>query len=533
MYIYVTPDPHNPESEVQIVGLGPSTRGKPAKNHAQWSGIPFAYMGVLTADDAAKAKNVADARDLVAKNAAAAAKFCSPGGLVNITLGANKRVTCNRVADALVAAITNPALPVNPAIVPTLNALTTALKAVSVTTAPMETFGELILRNRKLIVSILCTYPTGGWWHSDASSIPAAPSTSVETATPPELKIKNAATEDEHPETVKMATTTDFGFGRMSGTNAATSTAAAPTLRVAAGTDAGEIAAGGVFLPKTDDTYIINDDIANLFKILQISRQNSPQNVKLVGPHGCGKTELAIQFAAGAKLPLLIMDCANLREARDWFGYKSAREGTVYWHESQFVRAVEAGNHVILLDELNRANPHLLNTLMPLLDGRRFTYLEEKGDKICVGPGTVFFASMNEGAGYTGTSALDRAIRDRFPRAVELTYLGEADEIQLLVRRVGIDVDTATRLVQMANKIREEASGMTASLTDSMSTRQLIAAAQDFAIGGVETLTFTIINHFSADGDDDSERVRVQNIIQGKFGDLLAAAAESKAKKGA
>jgi MoxR-like ATPase len=289
----------------------------------------------------------------------------------------------------------------------------------------------------------------------------------------------------------------------------------------------------GVFLPKADETYIINDKVAQLFKILQISRKNCPQNVKLVGPHGCGKTELAIQFAARLNLPLLIMDCANLREARDWFGYKSAKDGTVFWHESQFVRAVEAGNHVILLDELNRANPNLLNTLMPLLDARRFTYLEEKGNKICVGPGTVFFASMNEGAGYTGTSALDRAIRDRFPRAVELTYLGESDEIKLLVKRVGVSEDVATRLVGMATKIRQESIGIAASLTEGLSTRQLIAAAHDFAIGGVDTLTFTISNHFSSEGDDDSERVRVQNIIQGKFGDMLAAQAAKAAKKGA
>jgi midasin (ATPase involved in ribosome maturation) len=316
----------------------------------------------------------------------------------------------------------------------------------------------------------------------------------------------------------------------MSGNKGGTATLRVASVAAEAETDTDM---NGVFLPKPDETYIINDNVGNLFKILQISRQNCPQNVKLVGPHGCGKTELAIQFAARLKLPLLIMDCANLREARDWFGYKSAREGTVFWHESQFVKAVSAGNHVILLDELNRANPHLLNTLMPLLDARRFTYLEEKGDKICVGPGTVFFASMNEGAGYTGTSALDRAIRDRFPRAVELTYLGEQDEIKLLMKRVGVSEEIATRLVQMANKIREDATGLTASLTDSMSTRQLIAAAHDFAIGGVDTLTFTIINHFSADGDDDSERIRVQNIIQGKFGDLLAAEAEKKAKKGA
>lgn len=289
----------------------------------------------------------------------------------------------------------------------------------------------------------------------------------------------------------------------------------------------------GVFYPRPDSTYIINDQVERLFGILETSSKKCPQNVNLIGPHGCGKTELAIQFAARHSRPLLIMDCANLREARDWFGYKSAREGTVFWNESQFVRAVQAGNHVILLDELNRANPNLLNTLMPILDARRFTYLEEKGDKIIVGPGTVFFASMNEGAGYTGTSALDRAIRDRFPRAVELTYLGEADEVKLLVNRTGVTKDIAGRLVQMANKIRQDATGLSATLTESLSTRQLLAAAHDFVLGGVDTLQFTITNHFSPDGDDDSERVKVQSIIQGKFGDLIAAQAAASAKKGA
>ena len=281
----------------------------------------------------------------------------------------------------------------------------------------------------------------------------------------------------------------------------------------------------GVFYPRPDKTYIINKQVEGLFKILETSSKKCPQNVNLIGPHGCGKTELAIQFAARLNRPLLIMDCANLREARDWFGYKTAKEGTVYWHESQFVRAIQAGNHVILLDELNRANPNLLNTLMPILDARRFTYLEERGDKIVVGPETVFFASMNEGAGYTGTTSLDRAIRDRFPRAVELTYLGENDEIKLVMNRTSIDKDIATRLVQMANKIRQDATGLSATLTESMSTRQLLAAAHDFALGGVDTLQFTITNHFSPDGDEDSERIKVQSLIQGKFGDLMAAQA--------
>ena len=309
-----------------------------------------------------------------------------------------------------------------------------------------------------------------------------------------------------------------YGFARMSGNM--------PKLNVV-GKEEEEKAneEHGVFYPKPDKTYIINKQVEGLFKILEASSKKCPQNVNLIGPHGCGKTELAIQFAARLNRPLLIMDCANLREARDWFGYKTAKDGTVYWHESQFVRALQAGNHVILLDELNRANPNLLNTLMPILDARRFTYLEERGDKIVVGPETVFFASMNEGAGYTGTSSLDRAIRDRFPRAVELTYLGEKDEVKLVMNRTGIDKDIATRLVQMANKIRQDATGLSATLTESLSTRQLLAAAHDFALGGVDTLQFTITNHFSPDGDEDSERVKVQSLIQGKFGDLMAAQA--------
>ena len=366
---------------------------------------------------------------------------------------------------------------------------------------------RVISANKKLLNSVLGAMPQGAGWSCLDITGPR-PTTAAEVV------------ESEPEEANKIVTGGDYGFNKISD--------AAETTAVGEGEHV-----NGVFVPKPDDTYIINEQVAHLFKILQISRRNSPQNVRLIGPHGCGKTELAIQFAGRLGLPLLIMDCANLREARDWFGYKTAKDGTVYWHESQFVRAVEAGNHVILLDELNRANPHLLNTLMPLLDARRFTYLEEKGDKIAVGPGTVFFASMNEGAGYTGTSALDRAIRDRFPRIIEMTYLGEQDEINLLVRRVGVDEEIATRLVQMANKIRQDATGLTATLTESMSTRQLIAAAHDFAIGGVDTLAFTISNHFSPDGDDDSERVRVQNIIQGKFGDLIAARAAHAVKKGA
>lgn len=274
----------------------------------------------------------------------------------------------------------------------------------------------------------------------------------------------------------------------------------------------------GVFLPEVNDTYYITPDIISLFKRIGKMSDAKTQKVMLRGPHGAGKTEMAMQFAARNKMPMIIMDCANLKEPRDWFGYKTIEDGNVVWHESQFDKVVTAGNHVILLDEINRVHPNILNTLLPLLDGRGFTYLEEKGDIIKIGPKTVFFATMNEGAAYTGTTSTDIAMRDRWSRIVEVTYLPKDKEVDVLIARTGIAEKAAKALVDIANQIRKKSTGLGSSFSDGFSTRQLIACAEDFVIDGVESLTFTMTNLFSAEGGTNSERAAVLQLIQGKFG---------------
>lgn len=286
----------------------------------------------------------------------------------------------------------------------------------------------------------------------------------------------------------------------------------------------------GIFNPPVNDTYFIENDIKNLFERIQINRNKKTQKILLQGPHGAGKTEMAMHFAAINNLPMLIMDCANLREPRDWFGYKKIENGNVVWHESQFDRAVTSGNIVILLDEINRVHPNIMNTLLPLLDNREFTYLEEKNDTIKLGKGIVFFATMNEGAGYSGTSATDNALRDRFSRVVEVKYLSSDKEKELLVKRTGIEEKDAVNLVDIANQIRKKSQGISSSYSSGFSTRQLIAAAEDFVDGGVDSLTFTVSNLFSSEGGTTSERASVLQLIQGKFGLSEPKAVKSRLK---
>jgi len=272
------------------------------------------------------------------------------------------------------------------------------------------------------------------------------------------------------------------------------------------------------FIPPADSTFVLDENKLNLFKSIEKASHRSPQNVLLVGPHGCGKTESAIQFAARYKRPILIMDCAHTREACLWWGRMHAKEGTTYFSPSDFFNAVEAGGHVIVLDEINRVGSNILSPLMPLLDARRLTYVPDTNRILRVGPNTIFFATMNVGSQYTGTSDLDLAIEDRFVTRIEVTYLNPDDERKVIVSRTGITDDNAKKLVDIANMIRKKATGFGATLSKTISTRQLLGAAILYKDMGINALDFTLANHFSAEGGSDSERRQVLQMIQGKFG---------------
>lgn len=272
-----------------------------------------------------------------------------------------------------------------------------------------------------------------------------------------------------------------------------------------------------MYTPGIDPSFIMPTVLSEYLPAIQRRLEKGDhQKFRVTGPAGCGKTEGGVQVAARLGLDVLIVDCSIIREPRDFFGSRTVRDGRVVWVDSQFSRAIAKGNCMIILDEVNRCSELVGNALLPLLDSRKATLIEERGAVLRCGPGIVFWATANEGSEYTGTGAMDRAVRDRFQRTVEFTYLPSASEIELLHNRTGISKEIAGHLVEVANRTRRDAGGMSG-LSQAISTRQLIAAAEDIVDVGTHSLQYTITNTFSSMGGAESERNTVANLLVGRF----------------
>jgi len=282
--------------------------------------------------------------------------------------------------------------------------------------------------------------------------------------------------------------------------------------------------------PVVDPSFFFDEeDTADLLNEMRLSR---PQNLMMEGPSGCGKTTWPFQFAARICLPVLCYDAQLVREARAWFGYRDPV--SLQWIQTAFTLAIKRGNCVIVIDEINRGTPLVLNGLMSTLDDRRSLYNEESGERIVVGPGIVFIATRNVGNEFTGTTATDAALDNRFTRRIKVNYLPPDRERDVLVARTGIDKDDALRLAELANDIRAKAGSFgQGTLMGTVSTRQLIGAAGDFVVmrnkypneygRAVRTLIPTIVNHFQDDGigtgnKHDSDRAQVLQMVTNKFG---------------
>lgn len=216
---------------------------------------------------------------------------------------------------------------------------------------------------------------------------------------------------------------------------------------------------------------------------LAIAASTRPVNVLMAGPSGYGKTTIPQAFAEANEMKFVRINCAQVRDPEEWFGYREAKDGSTLFVPSEFTEAVEAGNAVIVLDEFNRVEPWLHNTLYPLLDHARKTMVH--GREIKVGPKVIFVATINQGYRFTGTFMLDGAITNRMDATIHVQPLDRDNEIKLLVSRVGVDYGTANKIVNVMRELRDLCDR--SELSVDASTRTSLKVA-DFAKPGIMSL---------------------------------------------
>jgi MoxR-like ATPase len=240
------------------------------------------------------------------------------------------------------------------------------------------------------------------------------------------------------------------------------------------------------------------------------------ENTLLIGPTGSGKTEIMTHLSAAMERELHIQDMGTVQDASSALQgvHRLNKEGHSAFEFAPFVDHIKSGG-IVLLDELNRSPLAANNILFPCLDKRRYLPIDiacEGCDrKIMVHENTVFFATANLGAEYSGTQAIDRALLDRF-FPVELDYPQEKDEIRVLMLRTGIDEKAATGIVRVSNEIRKQYKEQ--ELSNAVSVRHTLQAAGLIADGfeADKALRHTILPLFE-DGIGVTERSKVLSIM--------------------
>lgn len=194
----------------------------------------------------------------------------------------------------------------------------------------------------------------------------------------------------------------------------------------------------------------------------------------LVGPSGCGKTTYPRAWASVQDMKFYEVHMALMGERQDMMGTAFAENGTTGFRWSNFINAFAEGDHIILLDEINRADPESLNPVMSMSDFRHA--IEFDNQFVQSGPNTALFATANIGWQFTGTMRLDAAIENRFDIVIPVNFLTPDVEAQYMVDFFGLSDSDAGSIARVMATLRS--SEILKEIAIDLSTRRALSLAK-------------------------------------------------------
>ena len=171
----------------------------------------------------------------------------------------------------------------------------------------------------------------------------------------------------------------------------------------------------------------INVNTTELLQLLDITPAD--HNIMLVGRHGIGKSEILTDYFNKKGMPVVALFLGQMSDPGDLLGLPNKNEATgkttfmpPYWFP------VDGKPIVLFLDELNRARPEILQTIMDLALNRKLAGRElPRGSRI--------ISAVNAGDEYQLTD-LDPALVSRFNI---MNFRPTVQEWLLWARKAGVD----------------------------------------------------------------------------------------------
>ena len=217
----------------------------------------------------------------------------------------------------------------------------------------------------------------------------------------------------------------------------------------------------------------------------------------LKGPTGVGKSRFVEYMAYRLGRPLITVAANEDMTASDLIGrFLLDKDGTK-WQDGPLTTAARIGA-IAYLDEIVEARQDTTVVIHPLTDHRRVIPLDKKGELVRAHPDFQLVISYNPGY-QSLMKDLKPSTKQRFA-ALAFDYPEASVESEIVATEAGIPRETATKLVQIAQRSRNlKGHG----LAEGISTRLLVYAGQLIAQGIAPTAacSMTLVTPLTDDPD--------------------------------
>jgi len=262
-------------------------------------------------------------------------------------------------------------------------------------------------------------------------------------------------------------------------------------------------------VPEIDNDYVFRvDELKDMLMSLALN-----DNCYVFGSHGTGKTTVVEQACARTKRPMLRVQHTDTTEESHIVGQMVVRNGATEFDYGPLAEAMLNG-WVYLADEYDVAHAGVLSVYQPVLEGKDL-YIKEAPPsmrRVKPHPNFRFFATGNtNGSGddtglYSGTKVGNAANYSRFGTSIRVDYPSNEIEKAMIVKRIGIKIDVAAKLVDFATRVRTMYEAGEISLP--ISPRELLGAARKGVATGGRYRHGLDLNYVNRLGKIEGEAVR-------------------------